>query len=155
MNPNDVIVFEPLVSAFSTSFWLALGISLLFLLGLLWTFSGKSDLKKYKAPVQMLLGFGMLLSLGTAYMLWLTSDQISPVHLTTDHISFRDNKIPYKRISGAYIHEEKSTSPLDPTLIRDTSYFMVLEEVGGRTHVFPKEHYNILDLVKEVRARME
>ncbi len=155
MNFEKELLFHPLTSAYSSTFWISLLLAILALAYLLWSFKNKASKTRYTSIFQLLAGFLFLLSIGSAFMTWLTRDKIGPVQIGAEQIEFADKQIKYNEIANAYIHTEKNTSAFNSTLILDTSFFLIIEEIKGRNHIFSREEYDILNMVKEIRDRME
>ena len=156
MNEIDPVIFNPQNAVFSSTIVYGILFSLVFIILLIYLSRKKNpDNAKYLSLFQLMTGLLLLLSIGTIFMTFLSQDQMSDVELHSDVIKYANRSIDIDQISNAYIHQEKEVSPLNAMIVRDTSYFLIIEEIDGSTHLFPEDHYNILEMVKAIRSRMK
>ena len=109
----------------------------------------------YKQVGFLLSGFLGLLCFATLVLSIWNSYRIQPIELYEDHLVCYQGKIPYEEIARAGIYTDQQKSFVNPQIMLGQSKMLVLERKGKPTAVFTEEHYDVDQLVRLIRERME
>lgn len=113
--------------------------------------------QKRETPIyQLLLGFGIMIALGTAFFSWLSTTKLDTVKITAQGIELPEGKVKWNKIDRAYLHFDQQLQPFSGLPKGDTTRFlMIIERGSGKTHVLSEEDYEIEKIGEAIREKMD
>ena len=97
--------------------------------------------------LSMLLFFGFLIALFTGAGILVNATRFKKVTVYTSGISIGKNEIPFHKMRGYLIREDRSRSWVNPDAVKKTVRSLVVEEKNGKTHLLPEEYYDLPRLI--------
>lgn len=150
-------VFEPTYSGIPFDFAIALAVGICAGIGGYFVYhkEGEGTERTRQQLGSMLLFFVALMSFATAFFSFWNSRRIGTLKIYTDRVESGFGTSTFKEIKGAYlkIEDRNTLFPTPQNTSKDT--FLIIEEKSGRSHVFGNDSYDVLTMVKAVRATME
>ena len=139
-----VQTFEANNFTMSTNAWIALVLAIAGLLGTFYFLKQGTGKKRNLYIVgAMLCFFVFTIAVGTSFFSWLTTRKISAVVISPDQIETGYGKAAIDNIRRIYFHNEVDQSILNPSLEKQNSRFLIIEERSGKTHALSAENYDI------------
>lgn len=80
---------------------------------------------------------------------------LQPVSLSATHLTSYHGQITYKEIKRVGIYNGVANSFINPQIVVRESNILVVEKRDKRTFLFSEENYNIQELIREIKKRME
>ncbi|MEM9888776.1 MAG: hypothetical protein AAF849_22965 [Bacteroidota bacterium] len=108
-----------------------------------------------KRTGQMLLGFALIISIGSIFGTSLRLNQLKDVEVYADRVVSSYGEVPYEELKVVYLHTGHQSSIISPTIQLDTTHLAYFEEKKGRSYVFSEEHYDVEQLVYSVRPILD
>ncbi len=90
-------------------------------------------------------------SLFTAWNLY----TLQPVKLYDTYLESYYGKTPYKAIRRAGIYKDEGKSFINPQLVTRKDDILVIETKDRKTWLFADDNYEVSELIKRIRAKME
>lgn len=139
------------------TFYLALFISIGGLLGTVLLLRQKVERTKRNQNLllAMLLFFVFMIAGGTAFFTWLTNKKLDPVLLYTDSIKTPYGLAKFEMINKINQYEDKQTSPLNPSIVKERTTILLIEEINGKTHALSAKNYEINKIYGELKRSMD
>lgn len=134
---------------------LAIGLSIA-----LWWYNRKKleyPKRKQQQMLTMLGAFIVLISLGSAFFSWLTTQKIKTVTIDKEAIVTPYGKAEIDKIRTAYFYMDKQSSRFSQEMVLDTVRFLIIEEFGRnkKTHALSEENYDIVEIRKILMEKMK
>jgi hypothetical protein len=139
------MTFLPLHPHLPVLFWAALITALASGAYTAYALFGKHQWKgNFQRQVAPLWGFILcLMAVGATIFLFFEHGRIGPVRIDAQGIETPFGKAGYGDIDRYYVHQEVKRSIIDPSLSRDKTHWLVVEERGGKRHLFSEDQYDL------------
>lgn len=139
-----VQTFEANNFAMSTNAWIALAFAIAGIIGTAYFLKLSTGKNRNLYIVGAMLSFFVFtIAGGTSFFSWLTTRKISDVIISSNQVVTGYGTTTIDNISRIYFHKEVEQSVLSPTLEKQNSRFLIIEEIGGKTHALAAENYDI------------
>jgi hypothetical protein len=151
------MVFPPLHPYLPFWFWAALLATLASGAFTVFLLYGKHPWKgNFWRQVVPLWGFILcLLGVGTVIFTLFEHRKIGPVRIEAQGIETPFGKAQHDDIYRFYVHQEVSSSLIDPSLIREKTNWLIIEERGGKKHLFSEDQYDLPAIIGALEAFLE
>ncbi len=94
----------------------------------------------------MLCGFIGFVSLGAVILTFVHAQNITPVSLEGNKVSFGSESIPFKEIRRHYIKPLIQQSRYSSQISTDTSMVYVIETADKSVHLFSNSYYDMIEM---------
>ncbi|MEM0993902.1 MAG: hypothetical protein AAF847_04330 [Bacteroidota bacterium] len=141
--------------------WLQLSIAMvstvLMIAAFLWLKSREVAFEKrnLQRTGQMLLGFGLIISIGSIFGVSWRLTQLGDVEVYKDRLVSSYGTVPYQDLKVVFLHTGYENSLISQTTKLDTTLLAYFEEKIGRSYVFSEEHYDVEQMVFSVRPILD
>jgi len=146
---TPLYTFEPLKSGLDGYFYLAVATT--FILLLFTIFLQKKEVKYENRNLRnlgvMMSLFGVFIAISVIIFSWFYNNRIGTVKIYDQQIDTSQKLVNFKDVKRIYLKETKQSSHISPQIIVDTTMMLVIEEMGGKTHLFTDEFYPIKEMV--------
>ncbi|MEM8527152.1 MAG: hypothetical protein AAGG68_21105 [Bacteroidota bacterium] len=112
----------------------------------------KRNLQK---TVLMLLGFGLITSIGSIFGIGFRLNQLQDVEVYKDRVITGYGEVSYEELKTVYLHTGHQSSIVSPDIKLDTTRLAYFEEFRGRSYVFSESHYEVKKIVRAVRPILD
>ncbi|MEN0050733.1 MAG: hypothetical protein AAF806_26945 [Bacteroidota bacterium] len=103
----------------------------------------------------MLLGFGLIISIGSIFGMFFRLNQLQAVEVYKDRVITGYGEVSYQELKTVYLHTGHQSSIVSPTIKLDTTRLAYFEEFKGRSYVFSESHYEVEKIVRTVRPILD
>ncbi|MEL6718301.1 MAG: hypothetical protein AAFO82_06630 [Bacteroidota bacterium] len=136
---------------------LAISATVLMLATFLWLKRKEINYEKrnLQKTALMLLGFGLIISIGSIFGMGFRLNQLQPVEVYEDRIRTGYGEVSYQELRAVYLHVGHQSSIVSPTIQLDTTRLAYFEEFKGRSYVFSESHYEVKKIVNTVRPILD
>ena len=154
---TPLYIFEADHSKETLQLVLAIASTLLMIAAFFWLKSKDIALEKrnLQRTGQMLLGFGLIISIGSIFGTSLRLNQLKDVKVYKDRVISSYGEVPFDELKVVYLHTGHQSSIVSPTIQLDTTHLAYFEEKKGRSYVFSEEHYEVEDMVHSIRPILD
>lgn len=113
------------------------------------------DKKHLEKTGIMLMGFGLIISIGSIFGIAWRLQRLGPVEIYKNRFVSSYGEVSYDELKNVYIHTGHDRSLVSPSIELDTTRLAYFEERKGRAYVFSDEHYDVEGIVRAVRPIMD
>ncbi|MBK7408862.1 MAG: hypothetical protein IPJ40_12880 [Saprospirales bacterium] len=151
------MTFQPLHPHLPAAFWLGLFLTLAAGGFTAYILSGKHSFKgnMWRQVVPLWTFIICMLGLGTTIFSFWNHQKIGPIVLDGKGIETPYGKALYTDIARIYIHKEIDRSLIDPSLGRDTTKWLIIEERNGTRHALSEDQYNLPEIMQSLEGFLE
>jgi len=103
----------------------------------------------------MLLGFGLIISIGSIFGMGFRLSQLRSVEVYKDRVITGYGEVTFEELKAVYLHMGHQSSIVAPSIKLDTTRLAYFEEYKGRSYVFSESHYKVEEIVKTVRPILD
>lgn len=103
----------------------------------------------------MLLGFGLIISIGSIFGMGFRLNQLQAVEVYKDRVITGYGEVPFEELRAVYLHVGHQNSIVAPSIKLDTTRLAYFEEFKGRSYVFSESHYEVKEIVNAVRPILD
>lgn len=153
---EQIQTFIPKHTAEWSTFYIALVVALVGLVLTIYFIKkpAESRARNINMLIAMLAFFACIIASGTAFFSWLTVQKVSPVTVDLETVETGYGKTEISKISRLYFHNDVQKSLLNPGIQKGSTRFLIIEEIGGKTHALSEEHYNLGEIYKHLKEKM-
>lgn len=113
------------------------------------------DRRHYRQLGQMLMGFVLIISIGSIFGGIFNLSRLKNVKIYEDKVETGYGNVPFSDLKYVYLQKNNAKSFISPSIELDTTYLAYFEEKNGRSYVLSDEHYDVEKLVKALRPLLE
>ena len=153
---EQIQTFIPTHTSEWSTFYIALVVALIGLVLTIYFIKkpAASRARNMNMLIAMLTFFACIISSGTAFFSWLTVQKVSPVIISTETVETGYGTTEIGKISRLYFHNDVQKTLLNSSVQKGSTRFLIIEEIGGKTHALSEEHYNLGEIYKNLKEKM-